>query len=306
MVNKPKVSVIMPVYNREHMVDSAIQSILNQSLAEFEFIIVDDGSTDNTAQFIRSLKDDRIRFYQLPTNCGIATARNIGLKLAQADFVAIMDSDDRAFEQRLSKQYDFMCNSTHIDILGTNAVKVVGDKQYFMDHSCDEGHIKARLLALNGSSMIHPTIMMRTSFLRKHKLLYPSFITDEDHGLWFNAMCCGARFAMLPEHLLYYVRHGSNITSELAATYNEQQERKSVLRIQIIGQFFPRLSFNEAKLLASIMPPRRSGYKTSELLRILLIIKKAYDDQRSYWGESKQDLFRILGQTEKAIQKILA
>src|SRR5690625_4573905 len=98
------ISVIMPVYNRQETVEQAIQSVLDQTYPHFEFIIVDDGSTDSTKEVIRQVKDPRIRLIENATSIGAAAARNIGVEHAVYDWLAFQDSDDVWLPQKLEKQ----------------------------------------------------------------------------------------------------------------------------------------------------------------------------------------------------------
>jgi len=107
-MNKPTFSVLMPVYNGDRFLKEAIDSILNQTFTNFEFIIVDDGSTDQSAEIIKSYTDPRIRYYKNKVNLGISKSLNVGIDLAEADFIARMDSDDICYPDRLQKQYNFI------------------------------------------------------------------------------------------------------------------------------------------------------------------------------------------------------
>jgi len=112
-MNKPKFSVVMPVHNGDRFLKEAIDSILNQTFTNFEFIIIDDGSTDKSAEIINSYTDQRIRYYKNKENLGISKSLNVGIGLAEADYIARMDSDDICYTDRLQKQYDFI--SAHPD-----------------------------------------------------------------------------------------------------------------------------------------------------------------------------------------------
>ncbi|MCK4529078.1 glycosyltransferase, partial [candidate division WOR-3 bacterium] len=101
---KPKVSVIIPTYNRVHLIGRAIQSVLEQSYQDFEIIVVDDASTDNTGEVVRSLKDERIRYIRHEKNKGAAAARNTGIKVARGEYIAFQDSDDEWLPEKLEKQ----------------------------------------------------------------------------------------------------------------------------------------------------------------------------------------------------------
>lgn len=107
-MERPLMSVLMPVYNAERFLNEAIDSILNQSFTNFEFIIIDDGSTDDSAKIIKSYSDPRIRYYKNPQNMGISPSLNVGIELSKATYIARMDSDDVCHPERLQKQYDFI------------------------------------------------------------------------------------------------------------------------------------------------------------------------------------------------------
>jgi len=107
-MNSLTFSVLMPVYNGERFLREAIESILNQTYTSFEFIIIDDGSTDQSDQIIKSFSDPRIRYYKNTENLGISKTLNKGIDLAAAEYIARMDSDDISYPDRLQKQYDFI------------------------------------------------------------------------------------------------------------------------------------------------------------------------------------------------------
>ena len=101
----PKISVVMPTYNREGMICHAIQSILDQTFNDWELIIVDDGSTDKTESVVKMFGDKRIRYFKNPKNRGIGYSRNFGNKKANADIIVVQDSDDMSFPDRLEEIY---------------------------------------------------------------------------------------------------------------------------------------------------------------------------------------------------------
>ena len=110
--SEEKVSVIIPTYNREATIGASIQSVLNQTWQNFEIIIVDDGSTDNTRQVIEAFTDDRIRYICLEQNGGASHARNTGIRLSVSEFVAFLDSDDEWLPEKLEKQMQVMQQAT--------------------------------------------------------------------------------------------------------------------------------------------------------------------------------------------------
>ena len=115
-----RVSVLMPVYNvKEEYLRESIESILNQTFTDFEFIILDDCSSNNVEEIVKSYGDDRIRFYRNSENLGIAKSRNKLMDLARGEYSALMDNDDISHPERLKKQVDFLDNNPDISILST-------------------------------------------------------------------------------------------------------------------------------------------------------------------------------------------
>ena len=107
----PRVTVLMPVHNAGQFLNEAIDSILNQSFKHFEFLIIDDGSTDNSAAIIESYRDPRIRLLRNDRNMGITPTLNKGISLASCELIARMDADDISHPSRLQKQYGFCANN---------------------------------------------------------------------------------------------------------------------------------------------------------------------------------------------------
>jgi len=103
-----KVSVIIPTYNREQLLKRAIQSVLNQTFRDFEIIVVDDGSTDNTKEIIDSFTSDKIKYIYESNSGGAARPKNTGIKNAQGKYIAVLDSDDEWLPQKLEKQIELL------------------------------------------------------------------------------------------------------------------------------------------------------------------------------------------------------
>jgi glycosyltransferase involved in cell wall biosynthesis len=135
--NQPKISVIIPTYNRVHLIGRAIESVLNQTYQDFEIIVVDDGSTDNTEKLIKNFqkKDKRIKYIQHKENKGEGAARNTGIKISKSPFIAFQDSDDESFPQRLEKQIKVFENeSQKVGLVYSDMLLISnkGQKKYFM------------------------------------------------------------------------------------------------------------------------------------------------------------------------------
>lgn len=134
-MNNPKVSVIIPTYNREKMVQRAIRSVRNQTYKDFELIVVDDGSTDNTEFVIKRLQeqDDRIRFIKHEKNKGPAAARNTGIKTARGEYIAFQDSDNEWLPKKLEKQMEMLeATPPEVGVNYTAFWKIRGNKKFYI------------------------------------------------------------------------------------------------------------------------------------------------------------------------------
>ena len=218
------VSVVMSAYNEEAYLSEAVESVLNQSFQDFELIIVDDGSDDNSAEILQryAARDQRVKILKNDKNIGIAASLNRGLETAQATLVARMDADDICMPQRLERQLSFMEAHPDIDVLGS-ALMLHGTRKI---RRRPEAHDMIVAELLFNCSIFHPTVMLRTE--RAHGGgLFGNSVYDprqqhaEDYGLWVRlAIQGGARFANLPNPLLVYRIHNGSITRRYTAQQN--------------------------------------------------------------------------------------
>ena len=198
----PKVSVVMSCFNEEHHVGRAIQSILNQTFTDFEFIILNDGSTDRTLEVIQSFldRDDRIKLHENKSNLGLAASLNKGIRAAKGQYIARMDADDISFENRLQIQTSHMDMQPDIDILGSNALMKQLNKSTMSAVPLSHHDIKRH--AFHKTCIIHPTVMMKKSCFDKGGY-DESLPWAEDKDLWLRWMNI-YKFANLEESLIEY------------------------------------------------------------------------------------------------------
>ena len=179
MRSLPLISVVMPVHNRARYVAEAVNSILAQTYPRFEFIIVDDGSTDGSSEIVRALaaRDPRIRLLFLAP-CSRGRARNAGIALARGEYIAHMDDDDIALPDRFAVQLDWM-RRTGVNICG-------GCSQKFGDLKGPiwgpETHEAIRYELVFRCALIQPTVLMRADIAKKHP--YNEQATFEDYEMW--------------------------------------------------------------------------------------------------------------------------
>ena len=201
-MNNPTVSVVMSVFNGDEFLCDAIESILNQTFTDFEFIIIDDGSTDQSLDIMKSYNDNRIQIIKNDNNLGLPVSLNKGIKIAKGEYIARMDCDDISLPTRLGKQVRFMDSNRNIGMSGTQ-VEYFGMKQGFSSFSTDPEFIKCSLLFRN-KHLAHPTVIMRKELLEKYNLHYNSkYFYSQDTDLWCR-LCSYTLLTNLPEVLLKY------------------------------------------------------------------------------------------------------
>lgn len=211
----PKVSVLLPVHNAAAYVEKTIDSVLTQTFADFEFHIVDDGSTDDTAERVRRAMgdDERVEFVQ-QSNAGFAETLNRMLKRARGEYIARVDADDIAEPERFSRQVAFLDAHGEVVVLGSAVINIdeegdpYGDSSFPLDHE----QIESSLLAGTGG-IIHPSVMMRRDPLVRLGGYALDAPIVEDQDLWLR-MSAEGRLANLPDTLLRYRVHSGNMSFE--------------------------------------------------------------------------------------------
>jgi len=167
--NQPLVSVILPTYNRAYIVSKALQSVLSQTYRNFEVIVIDDGSTDNTKEIITNIacKDSRVKYFRNNENKGPAGARNVGINLAKGELIAFIDDDDEWFPNKLEKQVNLLQTlPENFAVVYSGFYKVIGAKKIYIPSKNiypREGRILNSLL--KGNFVGTPSILVRKSAL---------------------------------------------------------------------------------------------------------------------------------------------
>ena len=212
----PAISVLLPVYNAEEYVANVIESILQQTFADFEFIIIDDYSSDKSWEIVKkySKKDKRIIALKNKYNLGGCKTLNKGLKLARGKYVARVDHDDWSYQDRLEKQFKFMELHSKVGIVGgimeiiNETGKVIGKRKY----SLSDSEIRKRIFWYSPFS--HPLVMIKKSILDKVGYYNPAYVPADDYELYFR-IGKESKFANLPDVLLQYRIIKSSMTYNL-------------------------------------------------------------------------------------------
>ena len=225
----PKISVVMPVYNTdEEYLREAIESILNQTFTDFEFIIINDGSTNNAENVILSYKDSRILYLKNQENLGLIKTLNYGFDLVKGKYIARMDSDDISLPTRFEKQVEFFDKNPDIGILGTwfNCIP----KNRIVETFPNDKDIKEYLL-VNSNIIGHPTVMIRKSIVEIFEVKYDeNHPYVEDYALWLS-LIDKVKFANIPEILLDYRIHKNSVCQT-----KEIEQNLNVQKIMVIAQ----------------------------------------------------------------------
>jgi glycosyltransferase involved in cell wall biosynthesis len=216
--NMPKVSVIIPTHNRAHFLRDAIFSVLNQTFQDFEIIVVDDASTDDTAKVVAAFNDERIRLLRHDTNKGGSAARNTGILNSQCDYIAFLDDDDEWLPEKLAKQMDILLASPpEVGCVYTGYVMVDRTSGRVIDHRppTKRGDLSKDLLMSNcigGTS----SVLLRKNCLEKVGLFDEDLPRSQDYDLWIR-IANVFRFEYVPEPLYRYYIHENRISSNLDA-----------------------------------------------------------------------------------------
>lgn len=204
------ISIIVPAYNAEKFIGNTIDSVLNQTYKNFELIIVNDNSKDNTIKIIKEYDDKRIKLVESDINHGAAMSRNIGIKKASGRYITFIDADDYWVNDKLEKQIDFM-NTMHC------AFSFTGYE--FAD--CDLNLTGKKVIvpislnykqALRNTTIFTSTVMFDTAIISKDDIQFP-LVKSEDTALWFNILKKGYKAYGLNEILSYYRRSANTLSS---------------------------------------------------------------------------------------------
>ncbi len=217
----PKVSVIMPVKNGESFLEESIQSILSQTFEDFELVLVDNGSTDKSKDICAKFLGPKVQLVRNEGNQTIADALNLGISIAKGQFIARLDSDDIAEQERLATQVDFLENNPNVGIVGS-WITIFGDRSVRWKFPTSDPDIKVSLFFK--SPFAHQAVMFRSKWQAGEKGFYdPSFDFAEDVELWTRIsrhwLC-----ANIPEYLTRYRTH------PFQATRTNFDERQACLQ----------------------------------------------------------------------------
>jgi len=253
----PKVTVVIPVYNREKYVGIAVDSILSQTFPDFELLVIDDGSIDRSIDVVLSYSDPRIRLVCNNTNLGVSTTRNKGIQLARGEYLAFLDSDDWAHPERLAKQTAFLDNHPDYTAVGS-----------WIEWMSEAGHPSGRIKRkptspeeiaawrLFQQGIENSASMARADVLRAYRHR-EEFDVCEDFDLWAR-IAANHKLATLPEVLVRRRMHAGQLTQEKAARTQERRLAIYAAQLHLLGVSFTDTDLKRHLLLRSM---RKQGFR---------------------------------------------
>jgi glycosyltransferase involved in cell wall biosynthesis len=229
--DSPLVTVLLPVRNGRETLVVALQSIVSQTLASMEVLVLDDGSTDGSGEIVARFDDPRLRLVSDGRHKGLATRLNEGIDLARGKYIARMDADDVAFPERLQRQYEYLERHPQVDLLGTRAIVFRSQDEVIGLLPFKASHEQICASPWRGVPLPHPTWMGKSAWFRTHRYRMPEVLRAEDQELLIRAAPSSC-YACLDDVLLGYRQHGFSLPKILLA-------RRHLLRAQL-GLFTTR------------------------------------------------------------------
>lgn len=293
-MNSPNISVVMPVFNCERYLEESIQSILSQSFTNFEFIIINDGSTDKSEEIIKSFQeqDERIELIN-QKNQGITKSLNTGIRFSKGKYIARMDADDISMDNRLSQQLNFLEKNDKIDILGSQALIIDENNQVvsnFKLQPTDDLLIKWELIF--STPLLHPSLMIRKSVFDRFDYYDNKVQFGQDLHLW-RSLATRVKFSNLPIILV-------KIRREQTTKNNLKIINQSLTRISTLPSYLKEIcginfyDFSSSQLSKYFITGKPIISQINNYIRLLKKVKNGFIH--------KNDLFK--NQIEEINKKV--
>ena len=227
--NRPEISVLLPVYNGDKFLNISIESILNQTFKNFEFIIINDGSNDESLKIIESYNDKRIKFLHDPENKGITFALNKGLQIAKGKYIARQDQDDISLPERFILQLEYI-RENNIDLVDTNLTFIDENDQYVQDYGKRYFTPDETLSHLFFYEMNHSSIMCKSSLFKKYNIRYRKRPT-EDYDLFIRLAKAGMKAGRIDKNLIKQRKHANSMCG---SNWNSIKKDIDTMRIELV------------------------------------------------------------------------
>lgn len=294
--SSPLLTIAMSVFNGGDKLRLAVQSVLDQSFEDWELLIIDDGSTDNTVADLESLRDPRIIVSKDSFNRGLAVRLNQAIDMARGTYFARMDHDDICHPERMAQQISYLQNHPEVDLLAAKCVTIGQDEQILGTHPFALEHAQICRHPWLGFHMPHPTWMGKTSWFQRYRYAQPAAFLCEDQELLLRAHEASI-YQTIPAYLLAYrIREEVDLV-KLARTrlalFNRQQTHfrrsgKPWFAVMSLGVLLVRLGLDSISGLKRGFELNKSNSKRADLQKV----------DMSFWIEylanltKRQDRFR--------------
>ncbi len=277
-VFNPTITVLMTVYNGGNYLFASIQSILNQTFRDFELLIVDDASTDDSLKIIQSYGDPRIVIHSNAVNLGQTKSLNVGLKLARGKYIARMDADDLAFPQWLEELTAFLERNSNVAVVSAKAA-VITDQRIVRVLNTPTDWPDILLKSLTFSSINHVGSLMRKHIALEMGGYDEQYHIPADFHFWSRLIRQGHRLAVVPRILVAIRFHAENLSRSAAWTRN-QEEMISIICDNVRHLTTYRIEGKEATLLYKLIYEVHS-LDYQEFQQALCILKGVYYQVKS-------------------------
>ncbi|WP_083868166.1 glycosyltransferase family 2 protein [Halomonas smyrnensis] len=219
--NLPSVTIAIPFYNAESTLLDAVRSVFAQTHQDWELILIDDGSTDNSLDLARSIKDPRVRVYSDGLNRRLAARLNEVVSLASFDFIARMDADDLMAKDRIEKELEVLVNYEECDLVSTGVLSLTDDYQPVGLRTVNSSHVVSpRSLLLCSHGIVHASILARKSWFERNRYR-EALPFAEDYSLWISSYSKGdLRIRFLSEPMYFYREDSSASPQKLLKAYS--------------------------------------------------------------------------------------
>jgi glycosyltransferase involved in cell wall biosynthesis len=285
----PLVTVLMGVYNTATHLREAIDSILNQTLTDFEFLIYNDGSTDNTADIVRSYTDPRIVFFDNPVNRSVSPNMNEGIDRARGRYIIRMDGDDIAHPERIAKQVAYMEAHPEVGLCGS-AVRYIGASEAIVPVPMDNDTIRYTMWLQN--SFYQPSVIIRTKVLLDHNLRYDvAYECAEDYKLWAD-MCWVTQVHNLSDILLDYRIHPHQISRRRSLG---QQQVSARIRKEQMDRLNIRLKPEQERAFELLTVGELQSFTPIEYEQVATLLED-FGAQAQQSAVPVQTVYQVLGQ----------
>ena len=298
----PKVTVLMSAYNDERYLGKAIESVLNQTFKDFEFIIIDDASTDSTKNIILSYKDPRIRFVENKKNLGLTKSLNKGIKVARGKYIARIDADDTSLPKRLEEQVSFLDKHKEIVVVGSQiqVINMESNKTYILKYNCDPAVIKWAHIFKN--QIAHSSSLFRKKVIKEVGCYNERYRYTQDFDLWFR-VSRKYKMTSIPKVLAIIIRHNKCVT-EMPETHRIQEQFVSEIIFNNVN-YYINLNQEDFKIFINVVKwAKISSFKN--FIKARKIYKDLFSSYIRKENLDKKDIEKVFLDYKKKQRAMLA